>query len=164
VTRDRIKSFRTLNPESRQAQQNRVVPMKSPQKHWIVKQEPTAYPWEQFVRDGRTAWTGVRNFQARNYLRAMRQGDAVLYYHSVVGKEIVGEATVVREAYPDPTATEGEWICVDLAPNRALPKAVSLAALKDHPVLRNIGLIRQSRLSVIPLQPEEYQLIVRIGA
>jgi predicted RNA-binding protein with PUA-like domain len=137
--------------------------MSQSERHWIVKQEPTAYPWEQFVKDGRTAWTGVRNFQARNFLRAMRRGDRVLYYHSVVGKEIVGEAVVVTEAYPDPTASEGEWFCVDLKPVAPLANPVSLAALKAHASLREIGLIRQSRLSVIPLEKADYEEIMRMG-
>ena len=94
--------------------------MKQPLRHWLVKQEPTAYSWSAFVADGRTAWTGVRNFQARNNLRAMKKGDLVMYYHSVVGKEIVGIAKVAKEAYPDPTAKEGDWSCVDLVPFKTL--------------------------------------------
>lgn len=131
--------------------------------YWIVKQEPTAYAWDQFVKDGSTAWTGVRNFQARNHLRSMRLGDRVLYYHSVVGKQIVGTAEVLREAYPDPTASEGEWVCVDLAPREALGHPVTLEALKAHPTLHAIGLIRQSRLSVIPISKEEFEEILRLG-
>src|SRR6266511_689280 len=100
--------------------------MSKPRQHWIVKQEPTAYSWEDLVKDGRTAWTGVRNFQARNHLRAMRKGDPVLFYHSVIGKNVVGIAKVDVEAYADPTATEGEWVCVDLVPVRALPWPVPL--------------------------------------
>jgi len=99
---------------------------KSPGQHWMVKQEPTAYAWSAFVADGRASWTGVRNFQARNNLRAMRKGDQVLYYHSVVGKEVVGIAVVAAEAYPDPTAKEGDWVCVDLVPRRPLSKPVTL--------------------------------------
>jgi predicted RNA-binding protein with PUA-like domain len=127
--------------------------------HWIVKQEPTAYAWEQFVKDGRTAWTGVRNFQARNNLSSMRINDRVLYYHSVVGKEIVGCARVVKTAYPDPTAEEGGWVCVDLAPVEALLVPVKLETLKTHPKLKDIALIRQSRLSVIPISGAEYEMI-----
>jgi predicted RNA-binding protein with PUA-like domain len=137
--------------------------METPRNHWIVKQEPTAYPWSQLVQDGSTAWTGVRNFQARNHLRSMKKGDLALYYHSVVGKEVVGIATVVAEAYPDPTATEGDWICVDIAPKQALAQPVSLATLKEHPTLCEIGLIRQSRLSVIPLSAAEFEQIVQLG-
>lgn len=132
-------------------------------KHWLVKQEPAAYSWDDFVRDGKTAWTGVRNFQARNNLQAMRRGDRVLYYHSVTGKAVVGEAEVVREAYPDPTATEGAWVCVDLRPVRALKNAVTLDAIKADPRLSEIALLRQSRLSVMPLGAAEYRAIVGLA-
>lgn len=131
--------------------------------YWIVKQEPTAYAWEQFVKDGRTAWTGVRNFQARNNLAAMQVGDKALYYHSVVGKEIVGVARVARTAYPDPTATEGSWVCVDLVPLKALDSAVKLETLKAHPKLKEIALIRQSRLSVIPIGEDEFEMICELS-
>jgi predicted RNA-binding protein with PUA-like domain len=100
--------------------------------YWLVKQEPTSYPWEQFVKDGRAAWTGVRNFQARNNLRAMREGDLVLYYHSVIGKEVVGIAKVAATAYRDPTAKDGDWMCVDLAPAKALKRPVTLEEIKGH--------------------------------
>jgi predicted RNA-binding protein with PUA-like domain len=138
--------------------------MSTQRNYWIVKQEPTAYAWSEFVSDGRTAWTGVRNFQARNHLRSMKKNDQVLYYHSVVGKEIVGTAKVAGEAYPDPTATEGEWVCVDLVPSKALPEPVTLEMLKAHPTLCNIGLIRQSRLSVIPITQEEFEQIIAMGS
>ena len=128
--------------------------------YWIVKQEPTAYSWDQFVKDGGTAWTGVRNFLARNHLAAMREGDQVLYYHSVVGKAVVGIAVVARTAYPDPTATEGDWKAVDLKPVRPLKNPVSLDAIKADPTLREILLVRQSRLSVSPLGAEEFARIV----
>ena len=131
--------------------------------YWLVKQEPTAYSWATFVADGRTAWTGVRNFQARNNLKAMRMGDTVLFYHSVVGKEIVGIAKVEREAYPDPTATEGDWICVDLVPKKPLARPVSLESIKAEPELAEIGLLKQSRLSVMMLRKEEYQRILTLG-
>ena len=133
--------------------------MSTKTQYWIVKQEPTAYAWEQFLKDGRTAWTGVRNFQARNNLSAMQVGDKALYYHSVVGKEIVGVARVMRTAYPDPTATEGNWVCVDLAPLEALRSTVKLETLKAHPKLKEIALIRQSRLSVIPIEKVEFEMI-----
>ena len=129
--------------------------------HWIVKQEPTAYSWANFVSDGGTAWTGVRNFQARNNLKAMRKGDRALFYHSVVGKAIVGIAEVKKEAYPDPTAPE--WICVDLVPVQPLKTPVSLEQIKAHPALANIGLVKQSRLSVIALTAEEYQTILQLS-
>jgi predicted RNA-binding protein with PUA-like domain len=131
--------------------------------YWLVKQEPTAYAWAQFVDDGQTAWTGVRNFQARNHLRAMKVGDRVLYYHSVVGKEVVGEAEVVRAAYPDPTAESGDWSCVDLRPVKPFRHPVSLEQIKAEPALADIGLLRQSRLSVMPLQKAEFDLLCRLG-
>lgn len=132
-------------------------------KHWIVKQEPSSYPWEQFVRDKSTAWTGVRNFQARNNLRAMKKGDEVFYYHSVEGKCVVGLAKVVREAYPDATAKEGDWSCVDLAPVRACRTPVTLAQIKEEPGLRDMALLRQSRLSVMPLTAAEAKILRRLG-
>src|SRR6201995_5041752 len=101
-------------------------PLDMAKNYWLVKQEPEAYSWDTFVKDGKTAWTGVRNFQARNNLRAMKKGDAVLFYHSVSEKQVVGVAKVAKEAYADPTATEGEWVCVDIAPDKALKKPVTL--------------------------------------
>ncbi len=130
---------------------------------WIVKTEPSAYAWADFVKDGRAAWTGVRNFQARLNLRAMRQGDAVLFYHSVVGKEIVGLAKVAAGAYPDATATEGDWSCVDLTPVRALRRPVTLDEIKASAKLRTIKLVTQSRLSVVPLTAGEYAEVVRLS-
>ena len=132
--------------------------------YWMAKSEPSAYSWTQFVKDGRAAWTGVRNYQARINLRAMRVGDAVLFYHSVVGKEVVGIAKVTATAYRDPTATEGEWDCVDLAPFQPLQRPVTLAEIKTVPALAKIALLRQSRLSVLPLSHAEFDEIVRMGA
>lgn len=132
-------------------------------KHWMVKSEPAAYSWEKFVADGRAAWTGVRNFQARNNLREMKKGDLVLFYHSVVGKEVVGIAKVAREAYPDPTAEEAGWDCVDVVPVKPLVKPVALIAIKAAPVLKNVAFLKQSRLSVMPLSAEEYGAIVKLG-
>jgi predicted RNA-binding protein with PUA-like domain len=132
-------------------------------RRWLVKQEPEAYAWEAFVRDGRTAWTGVRNFQARNFLRAMRTGDLVLYYHSVTGKQVVGVARVAREAYPDPTATEGDWSVVDLVPMKAMARPVALDVLKADPVTASMPLIRQSRLSVMPLTEPVFQRVLELG-
>ena len=129
--------------------------------YWLVKQEPTTYPWEQFVRDGGTAWTGVRNFQARNNLRSMAPGDRVLYYHSVVGKAVVGVAEVARAAYPDPT--DGDWSCVDLKPMEALRRPVTLEEIKAEPTLAEIALLKQSRLSVMPLKKAEFDAIVRLS-
>ena len=133
--------------------------MPATKQYWLVKQEPTAYSWEQFVKDGKAAWTGVRNFQARNNLKAMQQGDEVFYYHSVIGKEVVGIATVARVAYPDPTAEEPGWVCVDLVPVKALPRPVTLEEIKAHPGLKQIRLVRNSRLSVIPLTAAEFSTI-----
>jgi predicted RNA-binding protein with PUA-like domain len=136
---------------------------KSAAGHWLVKQEPGAYSWDDFVRDGGTAWTGVRNFQARIHLRSMRLGDRVLFYHSVTGKEVVGIAEVTREAYPDSTAKEGDWVCIDLAPVKPLSRPVSLAEIKKTPALSGIGLLRLSRLSVMPLAAAEFREILRLG-
>lgn len=130
---------------------------------WLVKQEPEDYAWETFVKDGGAAWTGVRNFQARNNLRAMKKGDLVCYYHSGAGKEVVGIARVAREAYPDPTAGEGDWVCVDLKPVKALQQRVPLASVKADPALKNIALIRQSRLSVMPLAKAEFDRLLDLG-
>ena len=129
----------------------------------MVKSEPASYSWEQFVKEGRAAWTGVRNFQARNNLRAMKQGDAVLFYHSVTGKEVVGIAKVAREAYPDPTADEPGWDCVDLVPAKPLKNPVTLETIKRTPALKEIGLLKQSRLSVMPLSPADFAAITKLG-
>jgi predicted RNA-binding protein with PUA-like domain len=131
--------------------------------YWLVKQEPTAYSWAQFEKDGRAAWTGVRNFQARNNLRAMGEGDLVLYYHSVVGKEVVGVAKVAAPAYRDPTAREGDWVCVDLVPVKALKRPVTLEQIKVTPALSEMVLLRNSRLSVQPLRAEEYNAVIQLA-
>jgi predicted RNA-binding protein with PUA-like domain len=131
--------------------------------YWLVKQEPEAYSWDAFVKDGRTAWTGVRNFQARNNLRAMKKGDLVFYYHSVTGKEVVGLARVDKEHYPDSTADEGDWSVVDLVPAKALAKPVTLDQIKADKVLRNMKLVRQSRLSVTPLTEAEFRRLIELS-
>ena len=131
--------------------------------YWLVKQEPESYSWATFVKEGRTAWTGVRNFQARNNLRAMKQGDLVFFYHSVSDKQVMGYGRVGREAYPDPTAAEGDWCCVDLVPVRALKKPVSLEAIKADPVLKSMPLVKQSRLSVTPLTREQFDQVLHLG-
>jgi predicted RNA-binding protein with PUA-like domain len=131
--------------------------------HWLVKQEPTTYSWDDLVRDGRTMWEGVRNFQARNNLKAMAVGDRVLFYHSGEGKEVVGIAEVARAAYPDPTTKEKGWVVVDLVPIKPLPKRVTLEAIKGTPALRDILLVRQSRLSVMPLEKDAFETIVKMG-
>jgi predicted RNA-binding protein with PUA-like domain len=128
-----------------------------------VKQEPSAYSWADLVREGKTQWTGVRNYTARNNLRAMRKGDAVFFYHSVVGKEVMGIARVLREAYPDPTATEGDWSAVDLAPEKALPRPVALDEIKRNPKLREMALLRLSRLSVQPVTDAEFHEVLRMA-
>ncbi len=131
--------------------------------HWLVKQEPEAYSWSTFVKDRRAGWTGVRNFQARINLRAMKRGDLVLYYHSVTEKQVVGIARVVREAYPDPTAEEGDWSCVDLAPVKALNLPVSLDTIKSDPVLSSMSLVKNSRLSVSPVTREQFERLLTLG-
>lgn len=132
--------------------------------HWLVKQEPTAYSWDNLVTDGKTAWTGVRNFQARNNLRAMRKNDLVFFYHSVEGKAVVGIAKVGAEAYPDPTATGGDWVCVDLVPVKPLKNPVTLDMIKTNKKLEGIALIKQSRLSVMPLTLPEYEEILKLAS
>ncbi|HXT11794.1 MAG TPA: EVE domain-containing protein [Candidatus Angelobacter sp.] len=131
--------------------------------YWLVKQEPESYSWSDFVKDGKTAWTGVRNFAARLNLRAMKNGDAVFYYHSVTGKEIVGLAKVVKEAYPDPTATEGDWSAVDLVPEKPLKKPISLEILKADKILKEMKLVTISRLSVSPVTKEQAEKILKLA-
>jgi predicted RNA-binding protein with PUA-like domain len=132
--------------------------------YWLVKQEPEAYAWETFVRDGRTTWDGVRNYAARNHLKAMRVGDPVLFYASGGPKCVVGLAEVARAAFPDPTAEAGEgWVAAELKPVRALPRPVALAQIKADPALKNVALVRQGRLSVMPLAPAEFARIVQLG-
>lgn len=135
----------------------------SSMQYWVVKQEPEAYSWAAFVKDGKTAWTGVRNFQARNNLRAMKQGDLVLYYHSVSDKQVVGMAQVVKEAYPDPTAKEGDWSCVDLAPLKPFEIPVDLETIKSDKSLADIPLVRHGRLSVQPLTKAQFQRILKLA-
>ena len=132
--------------------------------YWLVKQEPSAYSWDDFVRDGTTSWTGVRNFTARNNLRAMQKGDGVLYYHSVTDKAVFGLAEVVRTAYPDPTAKEGDWSAVELEAKEPLANPVTLDSIKQNPKLKEMALLRLSRLSVQPVTEAEFREIVRLGA
>jgi len=131
--------------------------------HWLVKQEPEKYPWTQFVKDKGTYWDGVRNYQARNNLRAMKKGDLVMYYHSVSEKAVVGVAKVTREAYPDPTAKEGDWSVVDLKPLKAMAEPVTLERIKVDAKLAEIALIKQSRLSVMPLRASEFRRVLQLG-
>ncbi len=132
--------------------------------YWIAKSEPEVYPWTQLVADGRTGWTGVRSAESRNNLRIMREGDRVLFYHSQVGKAVVGIAEVCREHYPDPTA-EGDprWVAVDLRPVEALPVAVTLAAFKADPLLADTKLVKQGRVSVSPVSAAQYARVRRLG-
>ena len=139
--------------------------MKKSTKHhyWMVKQEPETYSWDDFVTDGSTDWTGVRNYQARNNLKGMKAGDRVLFYHSGKGKEVVGLAEVVKSAYPDPTADDPQWVAVDLKPVKPLANPVPLAAIRYDKRLSQLPLIRQSQLSVMPLTKEEFDVIVGMG-
>ena len=130
---------------------------------WLVKSEPEAYSWTTFVQDGKAAWTGVRNFQARNNLRAMKKGDLVCFYHSVTDKQIVGLARVAKEFYPDTTAEEGDWSCVDLTPVKALAHPVSLEIIKADKRLREMPLVKQSRLSVTPLTEAQFQRLLELA-
>jgi predicted RNA-binding protein with PUA-like domain len=131
--------------------------------YWLVKQEPEDYAWSMLVKDRRTVWTGVRNFQARNFLRAMKKGDVVLYYHSGSEKQVVGLARVEREAYADPMADEGDWSCVELAPVKPLKQPVSLGAIKSDQAFTEFLLVRNSRLSVMPLTRKEFERVLALG-
>jgi predicted RNA-binding protein with PUA-like domain len=134
--------------------------MPAPRKsHWLIKSEPSVYPWSELVEDKSTRWDGVRNFEARNNLRAMKVGDLCFFYHSNEGKEIVGVAEVTREAYPDPTADEGDWSVVEVAPSYALTKPVGLATLKDTEGLEELELVTRSRLSVTKVTGAQWKLI-----
>lgn len=131
--------------------------------HWLVKSEPYKYSFEALVKDKQTSWDGVRNFEARNNLRAMRLGDLLLFYHSNEGKAVVGVAKVAREAYPDATAEEGDWSVVDVSPVKALASPVSLDVIRTDKALANMQLLRRSRLSVVPVTPEEFRRILELG-
>ena len=131
-------------------------------KHWLLKSEPTKYPLSKLKADGTTFWDGVRNYQARNNLKTMAKGDLCIFYHSNEGKEIVGLARVVKEAYQDPTTDDANWVVVDLAFEEEFPKRLTLADIKIHPVLKNMELVRLSRISVVAVQPEEFDLIIKL--
>jgi predicted RNA-binding protein with PUA-like domain len=131
--------------------------------YWLVKSEPFKYSWEQFLKDKRTFWDGVRNYQARNNLRAMKKDDTVLFYHSNEGLAVVGIAKVVKESYQDPTTEDPQWAAVDLAPIETFKTPVTLSEMKQDKRLQNIGLIRQAQLSVMPLTKEEFEVIVAKG-
>ena len=130
---------------------------------WLVKSEPFKYSWDQFVNDKQTFWDGVRNYQARNNMQAMKKGDEVFFYHSNEGIEIVGIAKVVKEAYPDPTTDDERWVCVDLKPVKKLKNPVTLAQLKVEKKLQNLALVRQGRLSVSSVTEEEWNRIIEMS-
>lgn len=131
--------------------------------YWLIKSEPFKYSWDTFEQEQRTFWDGVRNYQARNYLRQMKLNDLALWYHSNEGKEIVGIAQVIKEYYPDPTAKEGDWSVVEFAPFKKLKNPVSLATLKAHPVLSQMNIFRQMRLSVVAVTQEEFETILALS-
>lgn len=131
--------------------------------YWLVKSEPSAYSWDDLVRDGRTDWTGVRNYQARNNLKSMKKGDLLLYYHSNVGLAVVGTARVVKESYQDPTTDDDRWVAVDIEPVKPLKNPVTLADIKKEKKLQDIALVRQGRLSVVPVTKDEYDAILKMS-
>jgi len=131
--------------------------------HWLVKSEPSTYSWQRFNTEKKAVWDGVRNFEARNNLRAMKKGDLVLFYHSNEGKEVVGIASVAKVAYADPTATEGDWSVVELTPKKALSIPVTLAQCKADKKLAQFGLVKKSRISVVPATPEEFARVLELG-
>jgi predicted RNA-binding protein with PUA-like domain len=131
--------------------------------NWLIKSEPNAYAFSKLVADGRTTWDGVRNFEARNNLRAMKEGDLALFYHSTIGKEVVGVARVVREAYPDPSAQGEDWSAVDFGPAFPLKKPVSLDTMKNDKALAGLQLITRGRLSVVPVSPTHFERILALG-
>ena len=137
--------------------------MNNKKSFWIIKQEPSQYNWKQFEKDKETYWDGVRNYQARNNLKKMKKGDNLLFYHSVVGKEIVGIAEVTREAYPDPTTDDERWVVVDLKPIKPFKVPVTLEEIKTHKELSEIALIKQARLSVMPITKKEFQILLKLG-
>lgn len=128
-------------------------------KYWLIKSEPSVYSWDQLEKDGKTNWSGVRNYQAANNLKAMKKGDQAFFYHSNEGKEIVGIAEIVKEAYPDPTDKSGKFVMVDVKPVKKLKTPVTLAGIKSHATLKNMALVKQSRLSVSPVTSEEWKTI-----
>ncbi|GBQ97358.1 EVE domain-containing protein [Asaia lannensis] len=131
--------------------------------YWLIKSEPESFSWQQQVHNRVEPWTGVRNYQARNNLSAMRCGDLAFFYHSVSDKEIVGVVKVVREAYPDPTAESGKWVCVDVEAQGAFASPVSLATIKADPALADMALLKQSRLSVAPVTEAEWTHLCKMG-
>jgi predicted RNA-binding protein with PUA-like domain len=132
-------------------------------KHWLLKSEPSVYPWDQLVKDKRTEWSGVRNHQAAINLKAMQRGDRGFFYHSGEGKEIVGLIEIVKEAYPDPSDKAGRFVMVDIAALAPVATPVALAAIKAEPKLAEFGLVRQSRLSVVPVGAAEWRLLCKMA-
>lgn len=128
-------------------------------RYWLLKSDPETYGWERLVRDGKTRWDGVRNALAKRYLGEMQSGDEALFYHSQADKAVVGTVRIIRAAYPDPTASSGSWLCVDIEPQEAWNKPVTLAELKQQPRLASLAMLRQSRLSVSPVTGQEWRLI-----
>ncbi|MCA6075390.1 EVE domain-containing protein [Fulvivirga sedimenti] len=128
--------------------------------YWLLKTEPGTYSWDDLLRDGRTFWDGVRNYQARNYMKEMKSGDLALYYHSVNEKRILGIARVVKESYQDPSTDDDRWVAVDIEPESTFEKPVTLADIKGNPALSNMVLVRNSRLSVQPVTKNEFDLII----
>ena len=131
--------------------------------YWLVKSEPTAYSWDELLKDGSTSWTGVRNYAARNHMRAMKKGDHVFFYHSNEGKEIVGLTKVAKEFYSDPTAPDEDWSVVELAPVKTFKKTITLTQIKDDKRLKGMWLVKQGRLSVMPVTADEYQCILELS-
>lgn len=131
--------------------------------YFLVKSEPNVYSWDQLVKDGGTFWDGVRNYQARNNLKDMKKGDLVLYYHSNIGMEVVGIAKVVKEYYQDPSTDDERWVAVDIEPVEKFKRSVTLAEVKKDEFLQDVALVKQGRLSVMPLKPEEFDRIVELG-
>lgn len=131
--------------------------------YWLLKSEPDAYSWDDLVRDGETTWDGVRNHQASNNLKAMQVGDEAFYYHSNIGKEVVGVVRIVKTAYPDPTDDTGRWVAVTVAPVAPVRESVTLAQMKAEPRLEELALIRQSRLSVVPVSSEHWKIILEMA-
>ncbi len=131
--------------------------------YWLMKSEPNKYSWDDLVRDGKTYWDGVRNYEARNNLSAMKKGDLAFYYHSNIGKEVVGIVEIVSSSYPDPTAEDETWVVVDVAPRVAFKEPVSLAMIKRDPKLSEIQLVRRGRLSVVPVAPAEFRHVAKLG-
>jgi predicted RNA-binding protein with PUA-like domain len=131
--------------------------------YWLVKSEPFKYSWDNFVADGETFWDGVRNYQARNNLREMKQGDWVLFYHSNEGKEVVGYAEVSKESYQDPTTDDKNWLVVNLKPIAKLAKAVTLEAMKADEILSGMALVKQSRLSVCPVTKDQFDRVMLLS-